>query len=82
MRTTIPDVPELFRQWHSGVPVQDIASHFGVSSQIVYAARNRYGLPKRPRQSWRERDDPSPEQIAERAAAIKERNLAKMRAQP
>lgn len=74
------DVPELFRQWQAGIPAREIALNLGVTAAAVQAARMQYGLPKRPRQKIWWSDDPTPEQIAERAAAIKAKNLEAMRA--
>ena len=71
---------ELFRLWHSGAPCSEIAVHFGTSSQQVYAAAKRYGLPRRSRKGNAKNVDPTPEEIRERAEAIKQRHLAELRA--
>lgn len=71
---------DMFRLWHSGAPCSEIALHFGTSSQQVYLAAKRYGLPRRSRVGKRAPSDPTPEEIRERAEAIKQKNLAAMRA--
>lgn len=81
MRYQIPDVPALFKMWNSGVDVKDIADHFDVSCQTIYVASQTYGLAKRPKKAWRVVKDPTPEEIRERSLAIREKNMARMRAQ-
>jgi hypothetical protein len=81
MRYQIPDVPALFKMWHGGVDIQDIAAHFDVSCQTIYNARHTYGLPKRPKKRWQLACDPTPEEIRERSLAIREKNMARMREQ-
>lgn len=66
--------------WHAGAAVDDIAAALGVSKQVVYQLRFQYGLPKRPRPEMRS-DDPTPEQIAERARECREAHYARRRSE-
>ena len=72
------DVGELERLWCEGVPTKQIAEKFNVSKHQVYKLRKQYGIATR--QIEPETNDPTPAQIAERAAAIRERHLQEMRA--
>ena len=74
------DTVELFRLWTAGASCVQIAAEFGVTSQQVYKASKRYGLPRRSRKGQMPRVDPTPEEIRERAEAIKQRHFAEMRA--
>lgn len=70
------DVPELFALWHSDLKNRELAEKLGVSVSGLWDIRKRYGLPPRkherkPRQS--EDDDPTPEEIEERCAAIRQK---------
>ena len=66
--------------WESGAAVEDIAAALGISRQAVWQLRYQYGLPKRPPPEMRS-DDPTPEEIAERARECRERHYAKRRAE-
>lgn len=66
--------------WLSGAAVKEIAVALGVPIQTVYTLRHQYGLPKRERVCTFP-DDPTPEQIAERARECRERHYAKRRAE-
>jgi len=66
--------------WHAGAAVDDIAAALGISRQAVYQLRYQYGLPKRPRPERRS-DDPTPEEIAERARECRERHYAMRRSE-
>ena len=71
------DVNEFREMWESGTPVGTIASRFGVTINHVYKLRNEFGIGSRDKVVTK---DPTPAQIAERAAALRERHLADMRA--
>lgn len=71
------DVEELARLWRAGVPAGIIARKFGVTTHQVYRLREQYGIEDREKVVTK---DPTPAQIAERAAALRERHLAEMRA--
>lgn len=71
------DVDELARLWRAGVPAARIGAKFGVSAHQVYRLREQYGLEDRDKIVTK---DPTPSQIAERAAALREKHLAEMRA--
>lgn len=70
---------EKFRAlWLAGVPLRDIASELNVGADTLGGARRRLGLPARtaaarppPRDA--EPDDPTPAEIAARAAEVRAR---------
>ena len=70
----------LWEMWTAGAPVKDIAGALGVSESVVYSLRHQYGLPKRER-IYSFEDDPTPEQIAERARECRERHYAMRRSE-
>ena len=67
-------VDELKRLWADGKTHQEIASALGCSEMYVSQLRERHQLPRR-RRSFHgpQEDDPTPEQIAERAAECRAR---------
>lgn len=68
------DVPLLFRLWHmhpSQMPTSEIAKKLGVSPSFLYRCRVKHKLPDRERVYHHEDDDPTPQEIAERAAEIR-----------
>lgn len=68
------NVPDLFRLWSSGETVSDIALALGISQTFLYRLKDRYGLPSRQRGGVAFTIvDPSPEEIAERAAVERSR---------
>jgi hypothetical protein len=79
-RTGKIDTLRLFRLWNEGKSCVEIAAEFKVTSQQVYKAAKRCGLPSRSRKGQKPTVDPTPEEIRERAEAIKQRHLADMRA--
>ncbi len=66
--------------WEAGAAVKDIAAALGVSVAVVYSLRHQYGLPKRA-PVFAFPDDPTPEQIAERARECREAHYARRRAE-
>jgi hypothetical protein len=64
------DVPTLFRLWAAGLPEREISEALGIRVGSFYIVKNRYKLPERPRALpvASACDDPTPEEIAERAA--------------
>lgn len=64
------DVPKLFRLWHSPMTNEAICAEFGCVSSTLSKLGRVYGLPPRThiRGQYHQKDDPTPEQIAERAA--------------
>lgn len=66
------DVPLLFRLWSEPLEIREIAERLGVGESFVGKLARRYKLPKRATQKQQDNgmrvDDPTPEQIAERAA--------------
>ena len=73
------DVQEFRRLWESGTPAATIGRCFGLTANHVYRLRQQFGIPDR--EDLRTKpNDPTPLQIAERAAALRERHLAEMRA--
>ena len=74
------DEEKLREWWHSEVPVHEIARRFGVSRKTLHEFRERCGIENR-LNKYRPRDvDPTPGEIAERAAAIKAANIERLRA--
>lgn len=70
----------LWEMWNAGAPVIDIAAALGVSVSVIYSLRHQYKLPKRPR-VFAFPDDPTPEEIAERARECREAHFARRRAE-
>jgi len=71
------DAGEFRGLWELGTPVATIARRFGVKINRVYKLRRQFGIAERDKVVTK---DPTPLQIAERAAALRERHLAEMRA--
>lgn len=69
----------LHRMWHAGASVQEISQALGVSTVTVNRRARDAKLPPRKRRPPTQINDPTLEQIAERAAAIRAKNLAAMR---
>lgn len=72
---------QLHQMWASGVSNADIAAALGCSESFVTKLARRHRLPRRqkpPKEIFE--NDPTPEQIAERAAEIRARHMAEMRA--
>lgn len=72
------DVPRLFKLWHDySIANEELMKLLDVKPGAFYRLRVRYGLPSRPMQCWRgthdESDDPTPEEIAERAAECRQK---------
>lgn len=68
------DVPKLFRLWGTGVRQFEICQELGIRPGTFWQVRQRYALPPRenakPARS-RHEPPPTPEEIAERAAAVR-----------
>jgi hypothetical protein len=63
----------------------DLALHFRCSVTTIDSLRVQFDLPKRKTCRWRRRQvevDPTPDQIAERAAECRERHMAQRRNEP
>lgn len=73
------DVPLLFRLWHDRTLHGDeVAARLGVHRSALSQIARDHGLPRRPpiknrkpESTERQPSDPTPEEIAERAAAIR-----------
>ena len=76
-------VPDLFRLWaDESLTRAEIARSLGVSAGQLTLLASRHGLGPRGRQHRAfSMDDPTPEQIAERAAECRERHMAQRRAE-
>ena len=74
------DEQQLRDWWNSGVTVHEIARRFGVHRREIQKARERFGIADRHNKYRRRHVDPSPGEIAERAAAIKAKNIERLRA--
>jgi len=73
------DVAEVFRLWASDLKNDEIADQIGITRGQMWSLSRRLKLPQRPdhlrawtENSGRQKDDPTPEQIAERAAEIRQ----------
>jgi hypothetical protein len=73
------DVPLMFRLWTTGVAREVICQELGVSSQQLSVLKHQYKLPDRPKKPASLAPDPTPEQIAERAAECRERHFMERR---
>lgn len=72
-RHVVVDVKKVCELWRTPMGSCEIAAAVGLTKTQLWVAANRLGLPKRPR-SGSDRDphgSPTPEEIAERAAAIR-----------
>lgn len=72
------DEVEFRALWLAGVPLRDIASRLNVGADTLGGVRRRLGLPARtaatrPRPRASAIDDPTPEEIATRAAEVRAR---------
>ncbi len=71
------DVPLLFKLWQEPLEIREIAERLGVGESFVGKLARKHKLPKRATQRVEDNgmrvDDPTPEQIAERAAWCRER---------
>lgn len=71
------DVPLLFKLWTGPLEIREIAEQLGLRESFVGKLARRYKLPHRPKRkavdNGRRVDDPTPEEIAERAAWCRER---------
>jgi|GEM_PF-2515015 len=69
---------QLHTLWAAGVSYRDIAAALGCSESFVHRLKERHKLPNRQRAN-REifEDDPTPEQIAERAAEVRAKRVEK-----
>ena len=67
------DVKRLFALWGGNMGTMQIAAAMGMTKNQVWSAARRLGLPTRPRSGSErdQRENPTPEQIAERAAAVR-----------
>lgn len=74
------DVPLLFKLWSEPLEIREIAERLGIRESFVGKLARRYKLPKRATQKPQEQgmrvDDPTPEEIAERAAFCRSRRAA------
>ena len=68
------DKDVLKQLWADGKTHAEIAAALGCSKDYVENLRKRHGLPRRPRRHHKKQEDnPTPEQIAERAAECRAR---------
>lgn len=74
------NVPELFRLWNSDMTNTELCEHFQITGGSLWSLRKKYGLPQRPRVTHRDTlrrpEDPTPEEIVERAAEMRARRSA------
>ena len=70
--TLIPiDDAELRKMHGRSVSITDIARHFGCCTQTIRARMDKIGIRRRHHVGTPKRKDPTPAEIAERAAAIR-----------
>ena len=74
---------ELHRLWVGGASYDEIAAALGCASSYIGRLRERHKLPPRsvPVARRKPREDPTPEEVEQRKAEIRERNMAKMRSE-
>ena len=73
------DMQELYRMWHDRrLTRREIALALGVSQSFLSTTAARLGLPRR-ETVHSEANDPTPEEIAERARECRERHYAARR---
>ena len=73
------DMQDLFRMWHDRrLTRREIALALGVSQSFLSTTAARLGLPRR-ETVHSEANDPTPEEIAERARECRERHYAARR---
>lgn len=75
------DVPLLFKLWTTGVAREVICRELGISGSQLSILHKRHKLPPRPKRPASIAPDPTPEEIAERAAECRERHMAQRRAE-
>lgn len=78
------DKPLLWELWadHS-LQREQIAERLGISNSTLSKLQARLGLPSRPRRPRAQYEvDPTPEEIEERKREVRERNMARKRAEP
>jgi hypothetical protein len=72
MMAKIIDVPLLFQLWHTDLKNDELAARIGVARGNLWHLRKKYGLPERKQRRTRPpAADPTPEEIAERCAAVR-----------
>ena len=73
MRNAPVDVKKLFRLWNTKKSSQEVADALGIGRSRLFFLARRYGLQKRPQDvsTCQRINDPSPEEIAERAAFVR-----------
>lgn len=71
----------LHQMWMDGKTYEEIGKRFGVAASTIYWWSRQYKLPKRPKPMKSKSPDPTPEEIAERAAECRARHLAERRAE-
>ena len=74
------DVNELLRLWNSDMSNTELCLHFGLTGGSLWSIRKKYGLPIRQRVESPDRtrrpDDPTPEELEERAACCRARRAS------
>ena len=77
------DLPTLYRLWndHTLTRVQ-VSTMLGISATHLTRLVTRHKLPPRRRDYRREVADPTPDEIAQRAAECREKHFAQRRAEP
>lgn len=74
-------VTELFRLWAGGASYKEIAASLGVTESYVHKLKERHKLPNRKREYSAPTNDPTPEEIEQRAAECRERHFQKRRSE-
>ena len=67
------DIQKLFALWAGNLGTMQIAAEMGLTKNQVWSAARRLGLPTRPRSGSDrdQRENPTPEEIAKRAAEVR-----------
>lgn len=82
MQPFVYDVRHLEQLWAAGLTYMEIAAALGCRESLVHKLKKRHSLPNRGRRQGHAVVDPTPDEIASRAAEIRKRHLAEMRALP
>ena len=76
------DEKKFVRMWHSEATLAEICETLGITGGSLWFLQKKHGLPARgrPRDTQRRPDDPTPEQIEQRAAECRAKRTKEERA--
>jgi len=77
------DLPKLYQLWNDHTLTRvKVSAMLGISPTHLTRLVARHKLPPRPRDKNQHGNDPTPDEIAQRAAECRERHYAQRRAEP